>query len=283
MDDRRPRHSSRRIGRRQHTSNHIPGSGGRIGGGTSVATLWPFCPAAQTMPRNLTQTDTLSPQRSRALRRGFRAGRRSRQRRPVDDITPARLSVDHARPHRGGPARRPDLGPAAFAQSAAQPQSTAEPVAPSAIKVEGNQRIEADSIRTYFHAGDGQHLRSRRPRCGPQGALRHPPVRRRAHPPLRRHKPLRRHQPLRRASDRHGGREPDARPGRPGREPQAQGGAIQDGNPVQERRPAVAPDRPGGRRPHGRALSPPRLLRRADRAQDHRAPGCARRSGVRDP
>ncbi len=54
----------------------------------------------------------------------------------------------------------PTLGSAAFgparAQSAAQ--STAEPVAPSAIKVEGNQRIEADSIRTYFHAGNGQHL-----------------------------------------------------------------------------------------------------------------------------
>jgi outer membrane protein assembly factor BamA len=48
-------------------------------------------------------------------------------------------------------------GPAC-AQSAAQPQSTAAPAAPSAIKVEGNQRIEADSIRTYFHAGNGQHL-----------------------------------------------------------------------------------------------------------------------------
>jgi outer membrane protein insertion porin family len=46
----------------------------------------------------------------------------------------------------------------ARAQSAAQPQSTMPPTAPSAIKVEGNQRIEADSIRSYFHATHGQQL-----------------------------------------------------------------------------------------------------------------------------
>jgi len=61
-----------------------------------------------------------------------------------------------------GPGLMSILGPGALgparAQSAAQPQSTIEPAAPSAIRVEGNQRIEADSIRSYFHARNGKPL-----------------------------------------------------------------------------------------------------------------------------
>jgi len=34
----------------------------------------------------------------------------------------------------------------------------AEFTAPSIIRVEGNQRIEAASIRSYFHPGHGEHL-----------------------------------------------------------------------------------------------------------------------------
>ena len=48
-----------------------------------------------------------------------------------------------------------------LAQAALDPvwaQSAAPTSEPSTIRVEGNQRIEADSIRTYFHAGDGEHL-----------------------------------------------------------------------------------------------------------------------------
>jgi outer membrane protein insertion porin family len=44
------------------------------------------------------------------------------------------------------------------AQVPARAQSIAPSTVQSAIRVEGNQRIEADSIRTYFHAGNGEHL-----------------------------------------------------------------------------------------------------------------------------
>src|ERR1700690_1302450 len=154
MDDRRSRQASHRIGRRQHTSNHIPGRGGRIGGGTLVQHYGGFAAMAQTMPRNLTQTDTLSPQRSRALRRGKAVSGKG-------DLWMTTRPRAYGMIMRGliaaGLLAGPILGPAR-AQSAAQPQSTAAPMAPSAVKVEGNQRIEADSIRSYFHAENGQPL-----------------------------------------------------------------------------------------------------------------------------
>ena len=52
--------------------------------------------------------------------------------------------------------------PLAQAPLAQAPVTQAQPspqfVAPSAIRVEGNQRIEAASIRSYFHPGHGEHL-----------------------------------------------------------------------------------------------------------------------------
>ena len=51
----------------------------------------------------------------------------------------------------------------------------------NSIVVEGNRRVEAATIRSYFHPGPGGRLGAAGNRRGAQGALRHRPVLRRAH------------------------------------------------------------------------------------------------------
>ena len=46
----------------------------------------------------------------------------------------------------------------------------------SSIVVEGNRRVEADTIRSYFKPGPGGRLGPEQDRRGLQGALRHRPV-----------------------------------------------------------------------------------------------------------
>ena len=49
------------------------------------------------------------------------------------------------------------------------------------IVVEGNRRVEAETIRSYFRPGPGERLDAAKIDAGAQGALRHRPVPGRAH------------------------------------------------------------------------------------------------------
>ena len=52
-----------------------------------------------------------------------------------------------------------------------------KPRAAETIEVEGNRRIDAETVRSYFHAAAGRPLRRSRPRCGSEGTDRDRPVR----------------------------------------------------------------------------------------------------------
>jgi outer membrane protein insertion porin family len=103
--------------------------------------------AAQTKPRNPTQIVTLLPKRSRALWRGCGQeaafGMTSR-------LRAYRVAI-------GGIIAAGLFAGVALIAAASAP-ARAQSATPSAIRVEGNQRIEAASIRSYFHPEHGERL-----------------------------------------------------------------------------------------------------------------------------
>ena len=140
----------------------------------------------------------------------------------------------------------------------------------TSIVVEGNRRVESDTIRSYFRVRPGERLDALKVDEGIKALfatglfadVRSDLVRRPPH--------------------RHGRREPGHQP-HPVRGQQArQGRAAQRGNPVQAARRPVAPAGAGRRAAHRRDLSPQRPLRRPRRAEDHRPAEQPRRSRVRD-
>ena len=140
----------------------------------------------------------------------------------------------------------------------------------NSIVVEGNRRVEAATIRSYFKAGPGGQLGPARNRRRHQGALRHRTVFRRPH------------QPCRRPAGRHRRRKSGDQPRRLRGQQEGQGRPARNRSAIEGARHAVEADRAGRRSAHHRNLPPHRLLRRHRGAEDHRIAEQPRRSGVRD-
>ena len=140
----------------------------------------------------------------------------------------------------------------------------------NAIVVEGNRRVEAETIRSYFSPA--------------RAAGSDPPQIDEALKALYAHRPVpgRAHQPCRRPAGRHRGREPGDQPGRLRRQQEGQGRAAQA--EVQSK-PRGTLSRPTVQADVQRIVE---IYRRSGRfdvrvdAEDHRAAEQPRRSGVRD-
>ncbi len=120
----------------------------------------------------------------------------------------------------------------------------------SSIVVQGNRRVDADTVRSYFKVAPGEHLDAAKIDAGAQGALRHRPV------------PGRPHLPIRRQADRHGGGGAGHQPACLRRQSPDEGRAAPGGNSVEGARRAVARDGAGGYPAHHRDLPAQRPLRR---------------------
>ena len=118
----------------------------------------------------------------------------------------------------------------------------------ASIAVEGNRRVEVETIRSYFKPGPGGRARAGPDRRRPEGADRNRPV------------PGRENQPGGRPAGRDRGRKPGDRAHRLRGQQEGQGRAAFGGNPVQAARHAVAPDGSVGRPAHRRNLPPLRPL-----------------------
>ena len=98
----------------------------------------------------------------------------------------------------------------------------------NSIVVEGNRRVEAETIRSYFKPGPGGRLDPPRSTKALKALYRHRPV------------PGRAHQSCRRPAGRHRGREPGDQPRRLRGQQEGQGRAAQRRSPVEAARHAVA-------------------------------------------
>ena len=140
----------------------------------------------------------------------------------------------------------------------------------SNIVVEGNRRVEVETIRSYFQPGSRRPPRCGADRSGPEGPLRHRSVPGRAHPPGRRQ------------DHRDGGRERGHQSHRLRRQQEGQGRAVDERGAVAGARHILASAGAGRYAAPRRNLSPLRPLRRDGDAENHRAAEQSRRSRVRD-
>ena len=106
----------------------------------------------------------------------------------------------------------------------------------SSIVVQGNQRVEADTIRSYFRPGPGGRLDAVPRSTKASRRFRHRPV------------PGRPPDDPGRPAGHHRGRKPGDQPHRLRGQQEGQGRAAQGRNPVEGARHAVAPRRAGRRR-----------------------------------
>ena len=140
----------------------------------------------------------------------------------------------------------------------------------NSIAVEGNRRVEAETIRSYFQARSQWAAEPRRDRRRAESALRHRPVRGRPY------------QPSRRPHRGHGGRGAGDQPGCLRGQQEGQRRSTQDGGAIEGARDVVESDRASRRAAHRRDLSAQRPLRRQRRSENHRVAEQPGQPGVRD-
>ncbi len=142
----------------------------------------------------------------------------------------------------------------------------------SSIVVEGNRRVEAETIRTYFKPGPGGRIDSGSINDGLAGAVRDRPV------------PGRAHQPGRWPTGRHRHRKSGDQPRHFRRQQEGQGRAARDRSAVEAARQPVATDRAVRHAAHHRNLPPPGPLRRdASFRRSSSSPTTASISSSRSP
>ena len=146
----------------------------------------------------------------------------------------------------------------------------AQAITVSSIVVQGNQRVDADTIRSYFRPGPGGRLDAFQIDEGVK-ALYATGLFQDIRPSI-----------AGRPADHHRRRKPGDQPDRLRGQQEGQGRAAQGRDPVEGTRHLVAAGGAGRRGAPGRRLSAQRPLRRPRRAQDHRAAEQPRRPRVRD-
>ncbi len=145
-------------------------------------------------------------------------------------------------------------------------------VAQSALRIdiEGNRRVEAETIRAYFRVSPGERLDASKIDSALKGLYAtglFQDVR---------------ITPGARPDPGHRGRKSRDQPGRVRRQQEGEGRATEPGGSVQAARHLFQSRRAVGRPAHPRSLPAQRPLRRPRRAQDHRIAERPRRSHLRD-